>query len=143
MAPETLYCTFRLGEFLFGVEAHRVQEVLRGLPMTSVPLSSPGVAGLLNLRGQVITILDLKKKLGLKEIISAPHPYCVILKDREEWMGLQVDEIGDVLEPPAGSFEEAPANLSGGARRLIRGAFKLKRRLLLALDVDKVLQAEN
>jgi purine-binding chemotaxis protein CheW len=95
--------------------------------------------GLLNLRGQVVNVLDLKKRLGLKETPGGQAPFCVILKDRSQWLGLLVDEIGDVLEPPAASFEEAPANLSGEARKLILGAYKLRKRLLLVLDLDKAL----
>jgi purine-binding chemotaxis protein CheW len=139
MVPETSFCSFRLGDFLFGVQAGRVQEVLRGLPITPVPLAPPGVMGLLNLRGQVVNVLDLKKRLGLKETPAGQEPFCVILKDRDQWLGLLVDEIGDVLEPSPDSFEEAPANLNGEARKLIRGAYKLRKRLLLVLDLDKAL----
>jgi purine-binding chemotaxis protein CheW len=139
MLPEASFCSFRLGDFLFGVQAGRVQEVLRGVPVTPVPLAPPGLVGLLNLRGQVVNVLDLKKRLGLQETPPGQAPFCVILKDRSQWLGLLVDEIGDVLEPPAASFEEAPANLSGEARKLILGAYKLRKRLLLVLDLDKAL----
>ncbi len=143
MAPETSYCSFQVGDFLFGVETGRVQEVLRGFSVTPVPLAPAWVAGLVNLRGQVVTVLDLKGRLGLTGDSGASPGFCVILKDREEWIGLPVDGIGDVLEPPSGSFEQVPATLTGESRRLIRGAYKLKRSLLLALDVEETLGTRN
>jgi purine-binding chemotaxis protein CheW len=143
LAPETSYCSFRLGDFLFGVETSRVQEVLRGFSVTPVPLAPAWVSGLINLRGQVVTVLDLKGRLGLIRDAGASPLFCVILKDGEEWIGLPVDGIGDVLEPPSGSFEEVPSTLTGESRRLIRGAYKLKRSLLLTLNVEEALGTQN
>jgi purine-binding chemotaxis protein CheW len=138
MMAEIPYCSFHLGNFLFGLEAARVQEVLRGAPVTPIPLAAPGVVGMLNLRGQVVTVLDLKKRLGLEET-GVEAPYCVILKDRQEWMGILVDQIGDVLTPPVDSFEPTPVHLSGETRQLMRGVFQLRKRILLCLDLDKAL----
>ena len=143
LASETSYCSFKLGDFLFGIETSRVQEVLRGFTVAPVPLASSWVAGLINLRGQVITVLDLKGRLGLAKDTEASPAFCVILKDQEEWIGLPVDAIGDVIQPPPGSFEEVPATLTGESRRLIRGAYKLKRSLLLTLDVEQTLRVQN
>jgi purine-binding chemotaxis protein CheW len=143
LAPEISYCSFQLGDFLFGVETGRVQEVLRGFSVTPVPLAPVWVAGLINLRGQVVTVLDLKGRLGLAGNTEGAPPFCVILKDREEWIGLPVDGIGDVLEPPSGSFEEIPSTLTGESRRLIRGAYKLKRSLLLTLNIEETLGTQN
>ncbi|MBP7147977.1 MAG: chemotaxis protein CheW [Acidobacteria bacterium] len=127
--------TFSLGGLLFGVEALAVQEVIRTLPITPVPLAPAVVAGLANLRGQVVTAIDLARRLGLPPQPGAPPPSMhVVLKCEGGPVSLLVDEIGEVVEADAAAFEPPPATLVGPARELIRGAFKLEGRLLLVLD---------
>lgn len=137
MALETSYCTFRLGKFLFGVEASRVQEALRGAALSPVPLAPKEVAGLFNLRGRVVIALDLKERLGLEKD-GVPAPFSLIVKDQGEWLGLQVDEVGDVMQPPGELFEEVPPQLMGKAKELVRGVYKLRGKLLMILDTEKL-----
>jgi purine-binding chemotaxis protein CheW len=132
------FSTFYLDRLLFGVEVARVQEVLRYQEMTPVPLAAPVVSGLINLRGQIVTALDLRRRLKLTERATDRLPMNVVVRVGEEAVSLLVDEIGDVFEVDDDAFELPPETLQGEARRLIRGAYKLEDKLLLVLDTDEV-----
>jgi purine-binding chemotaxis protein CheW len=133
------YCTFFLDGLCFGVEVERVQEVLRYQDMTPVPLAPRVVRGLINLRGQIVTALDLRRRLELSERGQGRLPMNVVVRSDDGATSLLVDDIGDVLDVDDGSFERPPETLRGMARELVQGAYKLKERLLLILDTDKVL----
>jgi purine-binding chemotaxis protein CheW len=137
MTDERQFSTFFLDGLLFGVEVCKVQEVIRYQEMTRVPLAPPVVRGLINLRGQIVTALDLRRRLNLKDRSSDRLPMNVVVRTGDEAVSLLVDEIGDVLEVEEGAFERPPETLQGEARELIRGAYKLKDRLLLVLDTEK------
>lgn len=140
MFDEHKFCTFFLDGLLFGVEVMKVQEVIRYLEMTRVPLAPPVVRGLINLRGQIVTALDLRRRLEFSERPAWQHPINVVVRTEDEAVSLLVDEIGDVREVEAAAFERPPETLRGVARELIRGAYKLKDRLLLVLDTEKAVQ---
>ena len=131
-------CTFQLGELAFGVEVEHVQEVMRFQAMTRVPLASGLVRGLLNLRGQIVTVLDVRTRLGLPALPDAAEPMNVVLRTGDGVVGLLVDQIGDVLEAPQRAFERAPETLPARLRDVIHGVYKLEARLLLLLDVERV-----
>jgi len=131
------FATFYLDRLLFGVEVSKVQEVIRYQEMTRVPLAPSIVTGLINLRGQIVTALDLRRRLELAERPSDRLPMNVVVRAGDEPVSLLVDEIGDVLEVEDESFESPPETLKGVARELIRGAYKLKDHLLLVLDTEK------
>jgi purine-binding chemotaxis protein CheW len=134
------FCTFVLDGQLFGVEVCQVQEVLRYQRMTRVPLAWPVVRGLLNLRGQIVAALDLRRRLDLRERPENELPMNVVIRTDDGPMSLLVDEIGDVLDVTEETFERTPDILPRPARDLIRGTYKLKDRLLLILDTDKAIQ---
>lgn len=136
------YCTFTLDDLYFGVEVRQVQEVVRYQEMTRVPLAPPEVRGLINLRGQIVTALDLRRRLGLPDRSPDRRPMNVVLRRDDGVMSLLVDAIGDVTEVDEAAFERPPETLQGQAREMIRGAFKLDTRLLLVLDADKVLSVD-
>ncbi len=140
MAVSDQYCTFRLAELTFGVEVERVQEVLRGQDLTSVPLASPVVEGLINLRGQIVTALDLRRRLELEERPADQRPMNIVVRTVTGSLSLLVDEIGDVVDVDDATFEAPPETLRGVARELIVGAYKLDGRLLLVLDTDTAVQ---
>ena len=140
MADRHQYCTFYAGGYYFGLEVLRVQEILRYQEMTRVPLAPPVVRGLINLRGQIVTAIDLRRRLGLSERPADQAPLNVVVQTDDGAVSLLVDEIGDVLEVSETLFEPPPETLQGTARQLIRGAYKLNDRLLLLLDTDRVLQ---
>jgi len=137
MADVKQFSTFYLDKLLFGVEVGKVQEVIRYQEMTRVPLAQSVVTGLINLRGQIVTALDLRRRLDLADRAADRLPMNVVVRNGEEAVSLLVDEIGDVLEVEDESFEAPPETLQGVARELIRGAYKLKERLLLILDTEK------
>ena len=131
------YATFYLDRHLFGVEVSKVQEVIRHQEMTRVPLAASVVTGLINLRGQIVTALDLRRRLQMNDRLDGKLPMNVVVRTGDEAVSLLVDEIGDVLEVEESSFEPPPETLRGEARNLIRGAYKLPERLLLILDTEK------
>ena len=136
------FCTFSLGELLFGIEVLKVQEVIRAQTMTRVPLAQRAIRGLINLRGQIVTAIDLRESLGLPPLAEGQEPMHVVVRTDEGAVSLLVDEIGDVLETEAAMYEDPPETLPPHARELIRGVYKLPERLLLVLDTDKALRLE-
>jgi purine-binding chemotaxis protein CheW len=129
--------TFSLDGHDFGINVDRVQEVLRHHNRTPVPLASPSVGGLLNLRGQVVTTIDLRTRLGLPPLDGDASSMNVVVRVEGEAISLLVDSIGDVVDVDEKLFEQPPDTLDGRGRDLIHGAYKLDGRLLLALDVDR------
>ena len=135
------YCTFELGPLLLGVEAHRVQEVLRFQPVTPVPLAPDFVRGLMNLRGQIVLVVDLCKKLGSVEGAGTARPVNVLTQTSDGVVSLLADRIGDVIEASPEDFDEVPDTLQGPARDILVGALRLPDRLLLLLDPERVAPA--
>jgi purine-binding chemotaxis protein CheW len=128
--------TFFVNGYLFGIEVATVQEVIRYQPMTRVPLAPPALSGLINLRGQIIAAVDLRRRLGFPDRAAGELPMDVVVRTRDGMVSLLVDRIGDVVEVSEEAFEEPPDTLVGIARELIRGAYKLDDALLLSLDVE-------
>ncbi len=137
MSASLQYCTFFLDGLFFGVEVQNVQEVICYQEMTRIPLASRAVQGLINLRGQIVAAIDLRHRLELRSRPTDQYPMNVVVRTEEGPISLLVDEIGDVLEIDENLFERSPETLKGVARNLIRGAFKLKDQLLLALDIEQ------
>jgi purine-binding chemotaxis protein CheW len=130
------YATFWLGDALYGIEVERVREVLRQQDVTRVPLAPATVAGLINLRGQVVTTIDLRERLDLRHRAGDDQPMLVVVLVAGESIALLVDRIGGVVDVEDDQFEPPPDTLIGPARDLVRGAYKLEGQLLLGLDVD-------
>jgi purine-binding chemotaxis protein CheW len=139
MSELNQYCTFTLDGLHFGVEVRHVQEVVRYQEMTRVPLAPTEVRGLINLRGQIVTAVDLRRRMGLPDRAADRNPMNVVLRRDDGATSLLVDAIGDVIEVDEGAFERPPETLHGTAREMLRGAYKLRDRLLLVLDAEKVL----
>ncbi len=137
MSKKSQFCTFFLDEHFFGVEVQKVQEVILYQEMTCVPLAPPAVRGLINLRGQIVTAIDLRCRLGFGERPIDKLFMNVILRLDNNPVSLLVDKIGDVLEVEEETFESPPETLQGLARELIGGVYKLEDRLLLILNIEK------
>jgi purine-binding chemotaxis protein CheW len=137
MAEQHQYCTFYVSGHYFGLDVLKVQEIIRHQEMTRVPLASREVRGLINLRGQIVTAIDLRRRLELPDRPDHEQPVNVVVRTDDGAVSLLVDEIGDVLEVSEELFERPPETLQGPARELIRGAYKLKDRLLLILDTER------
>lgn len=131
------YCTFTLDGLYFGVEVHKVQEVIRHQVMTPVPLAPDVIGGLINLRGQIVTAVDLRRRLKLRPRPEGQLPMNVVMRTDDEAVSLLVDEIGEVVDVDDATFEAPPETLDGVARELITGAYKLAGRLLLVLDTER------
>ncbi len=137
MAQTSQFCTFYLDKLLFGVELRGVQEVIRSLDMTRVPLAPPVVSGLINLRGQIVTAVDLRRRLELDPAPTGMLNMNVVVRSEDGAVSLQVDEIGDVVEVEESTFETPPETLRGSVRSFILGIHKLDNRLLHVLDIEK------
>ncbi len=135
------YSTFQVGGMFFGIDVVRVQEVLRSQPMTRVPLAPDVVRGLINLRGQIVTAVDLRRRLGLPANEGQEPPMNVVVRTEDGAVSLLVDEIGDVLDCPGELCEAPPDNMPPAQRELIDGVYKLQGRLLLILNIDLALGA--
>jgi purine-binding chemotaxis protein CheW len=140
MAQTSQFCTFYLDKLLFGVELKGVQEVIRSLEMTRVPLAPRVVSGLINLRGQIVTAVDLRRRLELQAALPGTQAMNVVVRSEDGAVSLLVDEIGDVVEVDETSFEAPPETLRGSVRDVILGVHKLKDRLMHVLDIEKACQ---
>jgi len=129
--------TFFIADFFFGVDVLRVQEVLRAQPMTRVPQAPEVIEGLINLRGQIVTAIDMRRRLKLAPRPADAAPMNMVIRTEDGAVSLLVDEIGDVLDVDSAAWERAPENLDAQVRDLIRGVYKLDGRLLLVLDTEK------
>ena len=131
------YCTFSVDGLFFGVEVMKVQEVIRYQQMTVVPLATSEVGGLINLRGQIVTALRMRRRLGLPDQDEGELPMNIVLAGDHGTVSLLVDEIGDVLEVDEKDFEAPPETIDDSVRGLITGIYKLEGRLLLVLDTER------
>ncbi len=137
-AEASQFCTFFLGDQFFGVDVTKVQEIIRYQEMTQVPLTEPALQGLINLRGQIVTAIDLRRRLGFDRSPDPDKkPTNVVLRSDGGAISLLVDEIDEVVEVDGESFEEAPATLASPLSELVLGVHKLEGRLLLVLDVER------
>lgn len=136
------YCTFYLDKYYFGIEVEQVQEIIRFQEITPVALAPAVVKGLINLRGQIVTAVDLRRLLELPDRGDDEDPMNIVVRTPLGAFSLLADRIGDVLELSDGSFESPPDNLSGMARELIQRAYKLDGTLLLTMAIDKLVSAE-
>jgi purine-binding chemotaxis protein CheW len=145
--PIQQICTFFINDSYFGIEVEQVQEIIRPQHLTFIPLAPPDVCGLMNLRGQVLPVVDLPCRLGLRAcrlpeqaVSELDNGYNIIVKNSEDIVSFMVDEVGDVLQCLSESFEPPPATLNGSIRFFLKGAYKLEQGFLLILDTLKILE---
>jgi purine-binding chemotaxis protein CheW len=131
-----MFCTFHAGDLFLGIEVEQIQEVLQDAVISAVPKAPPAIRGLINLRGQIVTAVDLRTRFGLPERGVEDSSTILVFDGADELLGLVVDRVGDVVEVEDDRFEEPPDTLRSDSRPLIRGAYKLEDRLLLVLDAD-------
>lgn len=135
------YCTFKVGNNFFGIPVMDVQEVIRPQYVTRVPLSDAKTVGLINLRGQIFTLLSLRQLFGYpsKDLSTTMN---IVIKSDESLTALVVDEINDVIDVTKDSFESTPATLDKNLRAYVKGIHKLQGQLLIILDLNKILGEE-
>jgi len=138
-APVEGMVSIRLGAQTFGVPVMKVQDVIAQTAINLIPLAPPEVAGTLNLRGRIVTAIDMRRRLGIPPRDPEERSMSVILERSGELYALLVDDVGDVLWLSASLFEPTPVTVSSAWRALCAGLYRLEGELLLALDVEKVL----
>jgi purine-binding chemotaxis protein CheW len=134
------YVTATVGGQLFGLPISRVQDVFVPERLTRVPLASCEIAGLLNLRGRIVTAIDMRRRLDLPAPDDGRSRMAIGIEWRGESYGLLIDAIGEVLKLPAGGREEIPVNLDARLARVSAGVYRLDGCLMVVLDVDRVLE---
>lgn len=138
--------TFRIGDDLFGVDVTEVQEVTRAAETTPVPLAPDAVSGLLNLRGQVVTVVDLRRRLGYPPRTGDAAPVNVVIRSErttDAAVSLLVDAVDGFQDVTDEQFTERPDTVGGPAHELVLGAYQLDERLLLELDLHRAIDLEN
>jgi purine-binding chemotaxis protein CheW len=141
MAVPVQFCSFHVGDLFLGVELLRVQEVNRLQDVTAVPLAPRVVSGLINLRGQIVTALDLRERLGLPPREDGVRPMSVVMHGEQGIRSFLVDRVTDVVEADPDSFEPPPLTLDATARDFVRAVCKQPGRLLLIIDPERVVEA--
>jgi len=124
---------------LFGIPVLTVQDVMRTPNIAQVPLARNEIHGLLNLRGRIVTAIDVRTRLKMYHTEAPANTYNVVIECGEELYSLLVDKVGDVMTLPTERFEKNPANLEPNLREVASGVYKLKTDIMIVLDVDKLL----
>ncbi|SKA71676.1 chemotaxis protein CheW [Desulfobaculum bizertense] len=135
--------TFSIGEEEFGVDILKVQEIIRIMEITKVPKAPIFVEGVINLRGNVIPIIDLRKRFGLSAREHDKHTRIIVIEINKMVVGFVVDSVSEVLRIPASTVEPPPPVVSGLESEYISGVGKLEDRLLILLDLDRLLSSEE
>lgn len=143
MAAKSRMATFYLQDIFFGVPVECVQEVLEHQQVTPVPLAPPSLPGIINLRGEILTAVDLNQRLQLGSNSASPFPMNVVLRTADGLVSLLVDRIGDVLEINSDLCEAPPETLLPAVREVTSRVCKLEAQLLLVLMTDKLVQLEH
>jgi purine-binding chemotaxis protein CheW len=130
--------TFYLGDFIFGIPAEKVVEINKDLEITPVPLADEFILGIMNLRGHIVTVMDLQKKIKLQGDLN--YRLNLIIKKDNELLSFLVEKIGDILEVPVAKLEETPDRIEGLDRDYIEKIYQLPDRLLLLLNVNKLFE---
>jgi purine-binding chemotaxis protein CheW len=143
MSNAQQFCTFFVDGQCFGVPVQQVQEVIRYQEMTRVPLVPRVIRGLINLRGQIVVAVDLRRRLNAAGRPEGELPMNVVVRTTDGPVSLLVDEIGDVLEVQDETFEAPPETLEAKARELVLGVHKLTGSLMLILDTEKAVNCTD
>ncbi len=135
----TEYVTLVIAEQLFGVPVVSINDVFSPQNLTPVPLASPEIAGVLNLRGRIVTAIDSRVKLGLSPGEDVTQMMAVGVEKNGESFGILVDSVGEVLRLSAEDFEPNPINLDRRWQSVSGGVYRLDGKLLVVLDIDKII----
>lgn len=142
MNEQRQYCTFFLAGRLLGIEVLKIQEVIRHQQVTEVPLADSVVCGLLNLRGSIVTTIDLRRRFGMSPLEGDALPTNIVCQTSGGLVSLLADRIGDVVEVNQADFEPPPDTACGKARELIEGVYMLPLGLMSVVDIDRVVDFE-
>jgi len=140
---EVQFVVFRLGNEEYGVPITQVKEINRLTTATKVPKSPVFIEGIINLRGQIIPIIDMKKRFDLVYNEYTADARVIVIQIGQQTFGIEVDAVSEVLRINTGNIEKAPSIVSGIDARYITGVAKVGERLLIILDLDKLLSEEE
>jgi len=135
----TEFVTFTIAGQLFGLPIARVQDVFKPARLTRVPLAGVEIAGVLNLRGRIVTAIDMRQRLDVKKREASAAPMAIGIEAKGESFGLLVDTVGEVLKLPDADRESNPINLDRKLAALSGGVYRLDGQLLVVLGIDRVL----
>ncbi len=133
------YVTMHVGEAMIGISVHSVQDVIRYQPITHIPLTHDTIAGTLNVRGRIVTAIDMRKRLGMGTYPNLTTTMMVVVEYQHELFALMVDSVGDVLSLSGEDQERLPANMNDNWRGVSSGVYKLEGELLVIVDVASVI----
>ena len=134
------FSTFYVGGALCGINILSIQEINKHFDITGVPQASDFIEGILNLRGRIVTIIDLGRKLGLSPVNKSKDNRNIIVNSEDEHIGLMVDAISDVVVANDDDIEPAPSNIGGVKGKYFKGVLKTDKKLIGILDIDEVLK---
>ena len=139
LEEEKQFVTAYVGGQLVGLPILSVQDVLNPMQYTFVPLAAPEIIGLINLRGRIVTAIDVKAKLGHEKLDKLETRRSVVVEHKDELYALYVDSVGDVMNIPNSKFEQNPANLEDSWKAVTSGVYRLDEKILVVLDINKLL----
>ncbi len=140
IAETRQFSTFYIDNLIYGIDVMKVQEITKALPMTRVPLAPPYIKGLINLRGQISTAIQLSDLFGLEEKIPEDQMN-VVCKISDVLVSFLVDQIGDVMELESSQFEPAPDTMPDSVRQYIEGVYKIPGNLISVIDVERIVES--
>ena len=141
-ADKVEFVTFYVGNILIGADIRQVEEINRHVDVTAVPHAPDYVRGVINLRGAVVTVVDLRTILGLLATELTKQTRTVVVRSKGEQIGMLVDRIADVVKARTDEIDRPPANIGGAEGRFFKGVYKLDAELLIILDIDAALAGE-
>ncbi len=136
------FVTFQVDKLYLGIEVAKVQEVLQHQDTTRVPLADSEIKGIMNLRGQIITAIDLRRSLNIESEGQSVESTNVVVNFGNETYSLIVDKIGDVIELDNKSFQKTPSTLDKNLTPLLKGVYKLEKKLLLILNLENLFNSK-
>lgn len=139
----TEFVTFTIAGQMFGLPIARVQDVFKPSQITRVPLAGMEIAGVLNLRGRIVTVIDMRHRLDVKPRETDDSPMAIGIEVKNESFGLLVDAVGEVLKLPDTDRESNPINLDRKLAALSAGVYRIEGQLLVVLDVDRILDLRD
>jgi purine-binding chemotaxis protein CheW len=142
MSDVKQFCTFYVAQGLYGVEVLKVQEVIQFHETTEIPLADPVIRGLMNLRGSIVSSINLRRRFGLEPLEDGIAPTNVVTQTGNGLVSFEVDRIGDVVEVTEAAYEPVPGTMANETRGMIEGVYKLQDELLMILNLDRVLDLE-
>lgn len=137
------FVTMRLGEQWFGISVLTVQDILRNLDVSNIPLASPAIIGAMNIRGRVVTAIDMRKRLDISSAETTDETMYVVVECEQELFALVVDAVGDVLTLSTRDIEQVPSNFDPRWREISSSVFKLEGKLMVIIDVAQIIDGIN